>query len=89
MGIYDRDYYRREGPSFLESLGGRAEVCKWLIVVNVVVFILQILSHELVTQVLILDTRAVADGQVQEQTRQVVAQAGRQVIVNLQEAPKK
>jgi uncharacterized protein (TIGR03000 family) len=30
-----------------------------------------------------------ANGQVQEQTRQVVAQAGRQVIVNLQEAPKK
>jgi membrane associated rhomboid family serine protease len=64
MGIYDRDYYRREGPSFLESLSGRAEVCKWLIIVNVVVFVLQLLSRELVTQALILDTRAVMDGQV-------------------------
>lgn len=45
MGIYDRDYYRREGPSFLESLGGRANVCKWLIIVNIAVFLLQVMAN--------------------------------------------
>jgi membrane associated rhomboid family serine protease len=64
MGIYDREYYRREGPSFLESISGRAEVCKWLIIINVIVFVLQLLSRDLVTQALILDTRAVWDGQI-------------------------
>jgi membrane associated rhomboid family serine protease len=42
MGIYDRDYYRREGPSFLGSLSSRAPVCKWLIAINVVLFIVQL-----------------------------------------------
>jgi membrane associated rhomboid family serine protease len=44
MGIYDRDYYRREGPSFLESFSGQGRVCKYLIIVNVVFLILQIIS---------------------------------------------
>src|SRR5438094_821233 len=38
MGIYDRDYYRREGQSFLGSLTERGTVCKWLIGVNVICF---------------------------------------------------
>src|SRR5579863_6478351 len=42
MGIYDRDYYRREGPSFLGSLTERGRVCKWLIALNAVVFIVQL-----------------------------------------------
>src|SRR6185437_2938450 len=31
MGIYDRDYVRREGSSFLGALGERGRVCKWLV----------------------------------------------------------
>jgi membrane associated rhomboid family serine protease len=41
MGIYDRDYYR-EGPSYLESLIPSGRICKWLIGVNIVVFIIQL-----------------------------------------------
>jgi membrane associated rhomboid family serine protease len=44
MGIYDREYYRREGPSLLGSLTGRAQVCKWLIIINIAAFILQLLT---------------------------------------------
>jgi membrane associated rhomboid family serine protease len=42
MGIYDRDYYRREGPSFLRSLSDTGSVCKWLIIINVAVFAVQL-----------------------------------------------
>jgi membrane associated rhomboid family serine protease len=45
MGIYDREYYRREGPSFFGSFAERGTVCKWLIGINVACFILQILSR--------------------------------------------
>jgi membrane associated rhomboid family serine protease len=45
MGIYDRDYYRREGASYLESLIPSGHVCKWLIAINVFVFFLQILTN--------------------------------------------
>lgn len=44
MGIYDRDYYRKEGPSFLGSFMSTASVCKWLIIINVVVFLIQLLD---------------------------------------------
>jgi membrane associated rhomboid family serine protease len=44
MGIYDRDYYRREGPSFLGQFANRGQVCKWLVMVNVVVFIIQLIT---------------------------------------------
>jgi membrane associated rhomboid family serine protease len=44
MGIYDRDYYRREGPSFLGSFANRGQVCKWLVMINIIVFILQLLT---------------------------------------------
>jgi membrane associated rhomboid family serine protease len=44
MGIYDRDYYRREGYSYLGSFTERGKVCKALILVNVVVFVAQLLT---------------------------------------------
>jgi membrane associated rhomboid family serine protease len=72
MGIYDREYYRREGPSFLGSFAERGKVCKWLIGINVVAFILQYMSgrmagpgeHGSFTDAMVLDTSAVLDGQV-------------------------
>lgn len=45
MGIYDREYYRREGPSFLDALTGRGQACKWLIMLNVGIFIIQVLTR--------------------------------------------
>jgi membrane associated rhomboid family serine protease len=44
MGIYDRDYYRREGPSFLGSFVDRGKVCKYLIGINIVFFVVQLLA---------------------------------------------
>ncbi len=46
MGIYDRDYYRREGPSFLGSFIDRGTICKWLIVVNVLFFVVQMVTRD-------------------------------------------
>jgi membrane associated rhomboid family serine protease len=46
MGIYDRDYYRREGPSYIGSFMQRGKVCKWLIIINIGFFILQTFSPE-------------------------------------------
>jgi membrane associated rhomboid family serine protease len=45
MGIYDRDYYRGEGYSFLGSFSERGKVCKWLIGINVALFICQLLAE--------------------------------------------
>jgi membrane associated rhomboid family serine protease len=72
MGIYDREYYRRDGPGFLGSFSERGQVCKWLIGINVVCFILQLvtLPHgqrgELgfVTDLLGLDVDAVLHGEI-------------------------
>jgi membrane associated rhomboid family serine protease len=44
MGIYDRDYYRKEGPSFLDTFANRGQVCKWLVIVNVIAFVLQLMT---------------------------------------------
>jgi membrane associated rhomboid family serine protease len=44
MGIYDRDYVRREGPSFLGSFTERGRICRWLVGINVAVFVVQILT---------------------------------------------
>src|SRR4051794_29314084 len=44
MGIYDREYYRSDGPSFLDSITNVGQVCKWLILVNVGVFVLQLMT---------------------------------------------
>jgi membrane associated rhomboid family serine protease len=46
MGIYDREYYRREGPGFLGSFTDRGQVCKWLIGINIVCFILQLVTQQ-------------------------------------------
>jgi membrane associated rhomboid family serine protease len=43
MGIYDREYYRREGPSFLGSFTEQGKACKWIIGINVVLFVAQVL----------------------------------------------
>jgi len=45
MGIYDRDYYRKEGPSYLDRLVPSGAVCKWLIIVNVVIFFTQLIGE--------------------------------------------
>lgn len=44
MGIYDREYYRRESPSVWTSLHGR--VCNWLVGINFVMFVLQLVTQE-------------------------------------------
>src|SRR5690242_1879090 len=44
MTIYDREYYRRDGPSFLGSLAQHGLVCKWIILINVVVFAFQLFT---------------------------------------------
>jgi membrane associated rhomboid family serine protease len=71
MGIYDRDYYRREGPSYLGSFLERGIVCKWLIGINIAVFVLQLLTRGdngvgsgLVTDWLDLNVSDVCHGQV-------------------------
>jgi membrane associated rhomboid family serine protease len=46
MGIYDREYYRREGPSFFGSFAERGTVCKWLIGINVVCFLIQLFTAQ-------------------------------------------
>jgi membrane associated rhomboid family serine protease len=70
MGIYDRDYYRKDGPSFLGMLMPSGQVCKWLIGINVAVYIVQLATRPddinvgPFTDALVLDTRAVLHGQV-------------------------
>jgi membrane associated rhomboid family serine protease len=44
MGIYDRDYVRREGSGFLGSFIDRGAICKWLIGITVGVFVVQVLT---------------------------------------------
>lgn len=41
MGIYDREYYRREGPRYLDMLVPSGAVVKWLLVINVAVFFIK------------------------------------------------
>lgn len=43
MGLYDRDYYRNE-PRGSGLLGGAAPICKWLIAINIVVYVLQLVT---------------------------------------------
>jgi len=71
MGIYDRDYVRREGPSFLGSFTERGRVCRWLVGINVLVFIVQVLTRPAAgdslgwfTGALSLDVQHVLHGQV-------------------------
>ena len=44
MGIYDRDYYRSDGSSFLGSFTEQGKACKWLIALNVLFFVGQLLT---------------------------------------------
>jgi membrane associated rhomboid family serine protease len=65
MGIYDRDYVRRQGPSFLGSFTERGQVCKWLVGINVAFFIIQILpGGEWFTNALDLDAHRVLHGEI-------------------------
>src|SRR5579872_3174442 len=45
MGVYDRDYYRNDPPGG-RLMGGVAPICKWLIAINVIVFVLQLLTSD-------------------------------------------
>jgi membrane associated rhomboid family serine protease len=70
MGIYDRDYYRSEGPSFLGSFAERGTICKWLIGINVLAFVVQLLTvnralgADPFTNALLLDAPAVLQGEI-------------------------
>jgi membrane associated rhomboid family serine protease len=70
MGIYDREYYRREGPSFLSTFAAHGKICKWLVGINVVVFVLQLVlrnphdGSDPVTQWFVLDVNAVFHGEL-------------------------
>jgi membrane associated rhomboid family serine protease len=74
MGIYDRDYYRRDGPSFLGSFTESGRVCRWLLAINITCFILQMMTRPQVpipgviespfTEALILDVDKVMHGEV-------------------------
>jgi len=74
MGIYDREYYRREGPSFLDSFTLRGQVCKWLVILNAFIFVVQMITLPAAprpggelgpfTHALWLDIDAVRNGQV-------------------------
>jgi membrane associated rhomboid family serine protease len=69
MGIYDRDYYRREGSSFLAGLADQGRTTYWLIGITVCCFIAQFVSREPLnplnlTEWLQLDIRKVLEGQV-------------------------
>jgi membrane associated rhomboid family serine protease len=44
MGIYDRDYVRREGSGFLGSFIDRGTICKWLIGITVGAFVVQVVT---------------------------------------------
>jgi membrane associated rhomboid family serine protease len=64
MGINDRDYVRKEGPSFLGAFVERGTICKWLIGINVAVFIVQLVTSDPgadgpFTQALLLDVNKV------------------------------
>jgi membrane associated rhomboid family serine protease len=47
MGIYDRDYYRREGYSFLGSFTESGRICRWLIGINIGCFIAQLVGNSM------------------------------------------
>ncbi|MSQ97062.1 MAG: rhomboid family intramembrane serine protease [Gemmataceae bacterium] len=77
MGIQDRDYYRNEGPSVLDSLMPRGLVCRWLIGINVAVWVVQLVaahaarvpgqetqSYGWITDWFILDVNKVMAGEV-------------------------
>src|SRR5262245_3380318 len=64
MGIYDREYYRKEGPSYLNALIPHGQVCKWLIGINILVYVVQLVTNGPVTEAFDLDTYKVVHGEV-------------------------
>lgn len=72
MGIYDRDYVRREGSGFLGSFIDRGAICKWLIGITVGAFVVQVLTTQApargglswFTEAFALTTDGVMHGQV-------------------------
>jgi membrane associated rhomboid family serine protease len=60
MGVYDRDYYQQEGPSFL---GPETSATTWILIATVICFLGQILSNEF-TVWLVLVPEYVLQGQV-------------------------
>jgi membrane associated rhomboid family serine protease len=69
MGIYDREYYRDDRSSFLGTLARSGQVWKTLILINVVVFVLQMATANFgvngpVTDWLKIDTDAILRGEV-------------------------
>jgi membrane associated rhomboid family serine protease len=70
LGIYDRDYYRAEGHSFLGSFTERGKVCKWLLLINGICFVIQLMTTQQwggagpFTEALWLSPQKVLDGEV-------------------------
>jgi membrane associated rhomboid family serine protease len=74
MGIYDREYYRREGPSFLGTFAPRGQICLWLVGINAVVYVIQLITVPRgpvgpigtgwFTDLFVMDTQEVFHGQV-------------------------
>jgi rhomboid family protein len=70
MGIYDRDYYRKDAPSLFDTIIPDGRVCRWLIGLNIFVYVLQLVFRRghgdlgPVTNWLCLDTAAVSHGEV-------------------------
>jgi membrane associated rhomboid family serine protease len=50
MGIYDRDYYRKEGPTYIGSLFQSGRMCKWLVGINVAMWFLQLAAQVFVPE---------------------------------------
>ncbi len=70
MGVYDRDYYRNDPPGG-RLMGGAGSACKWLIAINIVVYMLQLVTDDSgigrsgVTEWLVLSAdRVIAHGEV-------------------------
>jgi membrane associated rhomboid family serine protease len=64
MGIYDRDYVRREGSSFFGPILERGTVCKTLIFSTVGAFILVMLLPKVIFPLLCLSLPGIASGHV-------------------------
>ena len=69
MGVYDRDYYKANFNSSFEKGWRNVSICKWLIGINIFLFILQISTRTpsgsgLVTDWLILNPSKVIDGEI-------------------------
>ena len=63
MGFYDRDYYREDAPP-QRFFGGQNQTCKRIIAVTVAVFVLQMVSGDVVTHWLDLAPRSLFSGEI-------------------------